>query len=471
MNEYTRYCGSFMPVIQTIKDALRGKEVDYTAISVKHALILLAIPMVIEMAMESLFAVVDVYFVGKLGSKAVTTVGLTESVLTIIYSIGFGISMAATAVVARRVGEKNTSAAKQAAGQTLFIGVALSLIISVVGLLYSQDILQLMGASEELAAYGNGYMFWMLLGNSTILLLFLLNGVFRGAGNAAIAMRVLWISNGINVVLDPMLILGLGPFPELGLEGAAYATNIGRGIGVLYQLYVLFTGKSVVSINIKSLLPDLSIILKIIQVSAGGTGQFIISSASWIFLMRMMSEFGEGAVAGYTIAIRVLIFTILPAWGLANAAATLVGQNLGANQPERASKSVWVASLYNAVFLGVVSVVYFVFATPIISFFTTDPEALQTGVECLRYLALGYVFFAYGMVMTQAFNGAGDTTTPTILNVIMFWLIQLPLSYALAITLNLGPVGIFLGIIISETLLAVAALWLFRRGKWKEKAV
>jgi putative MATE family efflux protein len=458
-------------ILQIIKEALQGKEVDYTSISVKRALILLSIPMVIEMAMESLFAVVDVYFVGKLGSKAVTTVGLTESVLTIIYSIGFGVSMAATAVVARRVGEKNTDAAKRAAGQTLFIGIVLSLIISVIGLFYSQDILQLMGASPELASYGDGYMFWMLLGNGTILLLFLLNGVFRGAGNAAIAMRVLWISNGINIVLDPMLILGLGPFPELGLDGAAYATNIGRGIGVAYQLFVLFTGKSVVSINIRSLLPDMTIILKILQVSAGGTGQFIISSASWIFLMRMMSEFGEGAVAGYTIAIRVLIFTILPAWGLANAAATLVGQNLGAQQPERASKSVWVASLYNAVFLGLVSVVYFVFAKPIIATFTTDPQALETGIECLRYLALGYVFFAYGMVMTQAFNGAGDTTTPTILNVIMFWLIQLPLSYLLAMTLDLGPVGIFLGIIISETLLAIAALWLFKRGKWKEKVV
>lgn len=471
MNELARYCAPMKSILQIIKEALQGKEVDYTSISVKRALILLSIPMVIEMAMESLFAVVDVYFVGKLGSKAVTTVGLTESVLTIIYSIGFGVSMAATAVVARRVGEKNTDAAKRAAGQTLFIGIVLSLIISVIGLFYSQDILQLMGASPELASYGDGYMFWMLLGNGTILLLFLLNGVFRGAGNAAIAMRVLWISNGINIVLDPMLILGLGPFPELGLDGAAYATNIGRGIGVAYQLFVLFTGKSVVSINIRSLLPDMTIILKILQVSAGGTGQFIISSASWIFLMRMMSEFGEGAVAGYTIAIRVLIFTILPAWGLANAAATLVGQNLGAQQPERASKSVWVASLYNAVFLGLVSVVYFVFAKPIIATFTTDPQALETGIECLRYLALGYVFFAYGMVMTQAFNGAGDTTTPTILNVIMFWLIQLPLSYLLAMTLDLGPVGIFLGIIISETLLAIAALWLFKRGKWKEKVV
>jgi putative MATE family efflux protein len=459
----------FKKVFQTLWRAIKGEDIDFTAISVKKAVIFLAIPMVIEMFMESLFAIVDVFFVGKLGTEAVTTIGFTESLLTIVYSLGFGVSMGATAIVARRIGEKNIPAASKAAGQTIFVGILVSLCITIVGIFFSGDLLRLMGGDENLVAYGKNYTFWMLTGNFTILLLFLLNGVFRGAGNASIAMRALWISNGLNIILDPLMIFGIGSFDGYGLDGAAYATNIGRGIGVLYQLYILFNGKSIVKCTVDLLKPKADLIRKIINVSAGGTGQFIISSASWIFLMRIIAHFGNEATAGYTIAIRVLIFTILPAWGLANAAATLVGQNLGAKQPDRAEQSVKVASWFNVAFLGAVSIIYFFLAESIIQFFSEDAAVIANGVECLKYLAFGYVFFAFGMVMTQAFNGAGDTKTPTLLNLVAFWLMQIPLSYVLAITLDLGPKGVYLGIIISETFLALAALYLFSLGRWKKK--
>jgi len=458
-------------ILAVIGDALKGKEEDYTRVGIKRAIFLLAVPMVIEMFMESLFAVVDVFFVAKLGSNAIATVGLTESVLTIVYSIGFGVSMAATAMVSRRIGEKKPEAASNVAAQTLIIGLLLSFLISLVGIFFSEELLTMLGADEEIVRTGSEFTRWMIGGNFVILLLFLLNGVFRGAGNASLAMKALWISNGLNIVLDPIFILGIGSFEGFGLVGAAYATNLGRGIGVLFQLYVLFRGSGIVRVTLAKLRPDKDVIKRLIEISLGGTGQFLISSASWIFLMKFMSNFGAKALAGYTVGIRVLIFTILPAWGMANAAATLVGQNLGAKYPRRAEISVWLTAQYNMLFLGFVSVIYFFLARNIIGIFTDDVEVLFHGAECLRFLSLGYIFFAYGMVMMQAFNGAGDTRTPTILNFIAFWMIQIPLSYLLAITFGVGPKGIYLGIIISEALLAIAAITVFRRGHWKLKEV
>jgi len=459
------------PKIRIFLDALKGKEEDFTTLTLKRAILLLAIPMVIEMFMESLFAVVDVFFVAKLGKEAIATVGLTESVLTIVYSLGFGISMAATAMVARRIGEKKPEEANRVAGQTLILGIFISLLISIIGIFFSENILRMMGADDAVVATGLNFTRWMLGSNFVILLLFLLNGVFRGAGNASIAMRALWISNGLNIVFDPILILGLGPIPAYGVDGAAYATMTGRGIGVCYQLYILFRGSGLLRVLKKDLKLHISVLKRLINVSLGGTGQFIISSASWIFLMKFMSNFGSEALAGYTIGIRVLIFSILPAWGMANAAATLVGQNLGAKLPDRAEKAVWLTALYNVIFLGAVSVIYFFFATPIIRLFTQDPVVLFHGAECLKFLSLGYIFFAYGMVMMQAFNGAGDTKTPTLLNFVAFWMIQIPLSWLLSIYFEFGPKGIYLGIVISEAMLAVAAILFFRQGKWKLKEV
>lgn len=459
-------------LFRTILDAIKGKEQDYTKLDIKRAILLLAIPMVIEMFMESLFAVVDIFFVAKLeNTEAIATVGLTESLLTVVYSIGFGISMAATAMVARRIGEKKPKEANRVAGQTLVLGIAISLIISVTGILFSKEILRMMGADDKIVSTGVRFTQLMLGSNFLILLLFLLNGVFRGAGDASVAMKALWISNGLNIILDPILILGLGPIPSFGLEGAAYATMIGRSIGVIFQLYILFNGKGLIKVVKLDLRVHLDVIKRLINISLGGTGQFVISSASWIFLMRIMSNFGPEALAGYTLGIRVLIFSILPAWGMANAAATLVGQNLGANEPARAEKAVWLTSLYNVIFLGAVSVIYFIFAYPIIGIFTDDNEVLTYGAECLKFLSMGYIFFAYGMVMMQAFNGAGDTKTPTLLNFIGFWLIQIPLSWVLAINFEFGPKGIYLGIVISEALLAVTAIAVFRKGQWKFKEV
>jgi putative MATE family efflux protein len=450
-----------------IKDALRGKEHAYTEISISKAIILLAIPMVIEMLMESLFAVVDIFFVAKLGKEAVAIVGLTESVMTIVYSLGFGIAMAGTAIIARRVGEKNWLQAQISAAQVLYLGVFISIPLMLIGIFYGGDILSLMGADDHMVSIGSRFIRYMLGGNIVILLLFLLNGVFRGAGDAAIAMRVLWISNGLNIILDPIMIVGIGSWSGFGLEGAAYATITGRGVGVLYQLYVLFNGKSVIRLTKAHLSIVWSLIIRVIRVASGGTGQFIISSASWIFLMRIMAQFGSDALAGYTVAIRVLIFTILPAWGLSNAAATLVGQNLGAGQPERAERSVWMTALYNVIFLGLVGIAYFLMAGEIISWFTQDTSVIAYGRECLRYLSVGYVFFATGMVVTQAFNGAGDTRTPTLFNLIAFWMLQIPLAYLLALHWEFGTKGVYLAIIISESILAVMAVLVFRRGKWK----
>jgi putative MATE family efflux protein len=455
-------------LLYLIEQALQGAEHNYTEGSINRAIFLLSIPMILEMAMESLFAVVDIFFVSRLNSSdAVAAVGLTESVLAIIYSLAMGLSMGATAMIARRVGEKDFEGAAVAGVQALFIGGTLAVLISAAGLFFYRDLLQLMGASQNVIDGGSGYTRWMLGGNVTIMLLFLINGIFRGAGDAAIAMRSLWLANILNMLLDPIFIFGLGSIPGYGVEGAAIATNIGRGVGVAYQFYHLFKGKSMIKITRANFKLDWPVIGRLIKVSAGGTGQFIIASASWIFLARIMSSFGSAAVAGYTIAIRVIVFTILPSWGMANAAATLVGQNLGAGKPERAEKSVWKAGFANMVFLMGIMIIFLFLSRPILLLFTQDSVVLEHGVRCLQVVALGYIFYGYGMVVTQSFNGAGDTKTPIWLNLFGFWFFQIPLAYLLALQMMMGSTGVYAAIAMAESAIAIAGIIIFRQGKWK----
>jgi putative MATE family efflux protein len=450
------------------KEAIKGSEQNFTEGSINRAIFMLSIPMILEMAMESLLAVVDIFFISRLNDNdAVTAVGLTESVIAIVYSMAMGLGMAATAMVARRIGEKDAPGAAVSAVNALYIGITLSLIISVIGILFYVDLLGLMGASEAVIAVGSRYTLWMLGGNFTIVSLFLVNAIFRGAGNAAIAMRSLWIANILNMILDPILIFGWGPIDAMGVEGAAIATNIGRAAGVLYQLYYLNGEKGIIKIRKENIKIDWSIVIKLLKVSSGNVGQFLISTASWLFLARIIVNFGSAAFAGYQIAIRVIIFTILPSWGMANAAATLVGQNLGAQKPERAEESVWKAGFLNMIFLGLISIAFYFVSEPIMKFFSSDPEVIRYGTECLRIVAFGYVFFGYGMVIVQSFNGAGDTRTPTILNLFTYWLFQIPLAYVLAIKLDFGASGSFWAIAIAESALAVVAIIIFRRGTWK----
>jgi len=454
-------------IISLAKQALKGGEHDYTSGSINRAIFLLAVPMIAEMIMESLFAVVDVFFVSKVSVNAVATVGLTESVLFIIYSIAVGFSMAVTAFVARRVGEKEFKRAGDAAFQAIFLAIVVSVILGLAGFIYAEDVLRLMGGEEALISEGAGYAQIMYAGNMSIILLFLINAIFRGAGDPSIAMRSLWIANGLNIILDPLLIFGIGFFPEMGVMGAAVATTLGRSIGVLYQLYHLLSGSSVVRITMDNIVLRVKTIVEMIKVSAGGISQFLIESASWIFLVRVISTFGSEALAGYTIAFRVIVFTLLPSWGMANAAATLVGQNLGAKQPERAATSVWRTAKYNALFLVTVSLIFFLFAQPILSFFTDEPEVKRIGISALEIICLGYIFFSYGMVISQAFNGAGDTRTPMWISLVVFWFIQIPLAYWLSIELNWQSNGVFYSIAIAHSLYAIVSILLFRKGKWK----
>jgi putative MATE family efflux protein len=447
--------------------ALSGGESNILSGNINRAIILLAIPMTLEMVMESLFAVVDIYFVSKIGVNAIAAVGLTESMMTIAYSLGFGIAMGTTAMVSRRVGEKNIDGASISAVQAIYLGIITSIPIVIIGVLFSEDLLRMMGATEDVVEDGVGYTKLLLVSNLIIILLFLINGIFRGAGDATLAMRALWIANGLNIVLDPLFIFGIGPFPELGIEGAATATIIGRGIGVCYQLYHLFKGKGIVKIHKENWMPKANIIAKLVKLSAEVTAQFIIASASWIFLTRIISTFGSTALAGYTVALRIVHFTLLPAWGFSNAAATMVGQNLGAKQPERAEKSVWRTGFFNAVFMGVVMIIFLLFAENIASFFTDDKNVIFNSVQCLNIVVLGYLFYAFGMVLIQSFNGAGDTRTPTYLNFFIFWMIQIPLAYLLAIELSLETVGVYWAIVISESAFTIAGYFLFKRGKWK----
>jgi putative MATE family efflux protein len=450
-----------------IRSSLDGKEKSFTTGSIDKAIVLLAIPMVLEMMMESLFAVVDVFFVARIGVDAVATVGLTESVVTIIYSLAMGLSMAATAMVARRIGEGKRDAASWAAMQALYLGVVISVVLGVLGFLYAEEILRGMGGSEGVVLNGVWYTRIMLGSNAAITLLFLLNGIFRGAGDAALAMRSLWLANGLNIILDPLFIFGWGPFPEMGVAGAAVATTIGRGAGVLYQLYALFSGTGVLKIAKRHFLVRWEIIWRLIKVAAGGAGQFFIASASWIFLMRIVSFFGSEIVAGYTIALRLIVFTILPSWGISNAAATLVGQNLGAGEPGRAEASAWRSAFFNMIFLLVVAVAYMSLAPWLIRLFSVEPTVVNAGALCLRILSAGYVFFAYGMVISQSFNGAGDTRTPTLINLVCFWMLEIPLGYLLAMQTGLDHTGVYWAITISETAMALTCIYLFKRGTWK----
>ena len=447
--------------------AVKGDVKDFTTGSINRAIFLLAIPMILEMLLESLFAVVDIYFVNKVGVDASSTVILTEASLTILYSVAWGLSIGVTALIARRAGEKNFKEASDIAAQAILLGLFLSLIVSVIGFIFPREILSLMGASAKVAQENYLFTQIMLTGNIVIMLLFINNAIFRGAGNASIAMRVLLLANAINIVLDPLLILGIGPFPKMGVIGAAVATTTGRTIAVLLQFYYLFNGKSLIKLAAKQFVVRINLMRSILKTSAGGMFQFIIGSCSWIFLARIIAESGTAAVSGYGTAIRICIFTILPAWGLANAAATLVGQNLGANQPERAEKSVWRTAFIAFCFFAIVAVVFFVFGANLMRFFTDDKEAIAAGTECLHILAIGYVFFAYGMIISQAFNGAGDTRTPTYINLFVFWVLQIPLAWALAKFLKMGPTGVYIAIGVAESVLAIVSIVIFRKGKWK----
>jgi putative MATE family efflux protein len=456
---------------EELKDAIRGSEADYTEIRIGKAIFLLAVPMILELIMESTFAVVDIYFVGTLGPSAVATVGLTETYLFLLYSIGMGLSMAVTAIVARRIGEKHKEEAGITAVQSIFIALLVSIPFAFAGIFFAKDLLVLMGADKWTLQNGYNYTEWMLGGNAVIMLLFIINAVFRGAGDAAIAMRVLWIANGFNIILDPLLILGLGPFPQLGIEGAAIATNIGRGIGVLTQLYLLFRGGKHIRVLRSQLHLQWKIISNIVRTSLGGIGQMIVAMSSWIFIVRILAEFGSQAVAGTTIAMRIMMFTMMPAWGMSNAVATLVGQNLGAKKPERAERSVWITGFWNMVFLIGVSVVYFLFSESLVGIFTNDKGIISIGGQWLRIVSYSYFVYGWWMVSIQAFNGAGDTITPTKINLVFFWLIEIPLSYFMAKTLGMDYTGVFWAIFIAETSVGLFTLWLFTRGKWKKVEV
>lgn len=423
------------------------------------------------MIMEAIFAVVDIFFVAKLGSEAIATVGITESLITIVYAIAVGLSMATTAIVSRRIGEKDNNGASRAAFQSIITGFFVSLIIAIPGVIFAGDLLKLMGASTEMHTSMSGYTTIMLGGNFVIMLLFIINAIFRSAGDAAISMRILIIANGLNIVLDPILIFGIGAFPAMGIEGAAIATNTGRGLAVLYQFYLLFNGKKRVKLTVRNIRIHYATIKKLIKLSLGGIGQHLIATSSWIGLVRIISVFGSEALAGYTIAIRVVIFSLLPAWGISNAAATLVGQNLGAKEPERASRSVWFVSKVNMIYMAIAGIFLYIFPEQIIKFFTQDSAIIESGISSLQIISLGFIFYGLGMVMVQSLNGAGDTVTPTWINFVSFWIIEIPMAYILSISLNIGENGVYYSIIIAETLMSIIAMWIFRKGNWKLKKV
>jgi len=454
-----------------LRDAIRGTSADYTKIPLSRAVFLLAVPMVLELVLESTFAVVDIYFVGKLGSDAVATVGLTESMLFLLYAIGMGLAMSVTAVVARRIGEGRRVEASLAAVQAIWIALLASVPFAIAGIVFAQDLLRLMGAGPWTLEHGYPYMQWALGGNAVILLLFTINATFRGAGDAASAMRVLWLANGLNIVLCPIMIFGFGPIPAFGLRGAAMATTIGRGTGVLLQLWILFRGGQHLRVLRSQILWHGAILWNILRTSFGGIGQMIVGMTSWIFLMRILAGIGSEAVAGATIAIRIMMFTLMPAWGMSNAAATLVGQNLGARQPDRAEASVWRIGVLNMMYLLAVAVVYFTLSRELIGIFTADPKVIAIGGEWVRILSYSLFVYGWWMVSVQAFNGAGDTATPTWINVVFFWCIQIPLSWLLAVGLGWRHSGVFWGVFVSETSVGLFTLWLFTRGRWKTARV
>jgi putative MATE family efflux protein len=454
-------------VWRELRDAVRGTDADYTRIPLRRAVLLLAVPMVLELVLESTFAVVDIFFVAKLGPSAVATVGLTESYLFLLYAAAMGLAMAVTAVVARRIGEGKREEAAVAAVQAIFVALLVSVPPALIGIFYAQDLLRLMAADAWAIEHGYRYTQWMLGGNAVIVLLFVINAIFRGAGDAAIAMRVLWLSNGLNILLCPLLIFGFGPVPALGIEGAAIATNIGRGCGVLFQLWMLFHSGKHIRIDLAQLVWRGAMLWNIVRTSLGGIGQMIVAMTAWIFLMRILAEIGSTAVAGATIAIRLMMFTMMPAWGMSNAAATLVGQNLGAGHADRAEAAVWRIGWYNMAYLVGVSVLFFAFPQQLVAFFSTDLDVVKVGAEWLRILSYALWVYGWWMVTVQAFNGAGDTITPTKINAVFFWLIQIPLCYLLAIHFGWQELGVFWGVFVSETSVGLFTLWLFTRGRWK----
>ena len=456
-----------------VLDSVRGvhRDFDYTSGPIGRAILLLAVPMVLEMVMESVFAVVDIFFVARLGPDAVATVGLTESMLAIIYAVAMGLSIGVTALVARRIGEGDRDGAARAATQGIFVALFGATALGVVGAALAPQLLALMGASPAVIDVGVNYTRVMLGGEATIVVLFVANAIFRGAGDAAIAMRVLWLANAINIALNPCLIFGLGPFPELGVTGSAVATTIGRGVGAAYAVSRLLRPGGRVSVERRHLRLEPALMRRLLGLSGSGTLQMLVGTASWIGLIRILSSFGSAALAGYTIGIRIIIFALLPSWGLSNAAATMVGQALGAKKPDRAERSVWMAGNYNLIFLGSIGLAFVLFARPLIALFTADPEVRRYGVDCLRVIAAGFLFYAYGMVITQSFNGAGDTATPTWINLFVFWLWEIPLAYVLAVTFGMGPHGVFLAVAVAFSTLALVSAVIFRRGHWKTRMV
>ncbi len=458
---------SFLSVLTQLKNAVKGEQHDYTSGSIRKAVVLLAIPMILETSLESVFAVVDIFFIGKLGNNAISAVGLTESVLTMVYSVGVGLSIGATALVSRRIGEKKPEEASRTAVQAIMFSFFAAILISAAGLIFSRTILNFMGASQAIIAEGISYTRLIFASGIFIVFLFLINGIFRGAGDAALAMRSLWLANTINIVLCPLLIYGIGPLKGMGITGAALATTIGRGTGVCYQTYHLLKGKGVIKIRRSYFEPDKAVLRSFFAISKTATLQFLIASASWTFLARIMAGFGSVAVAGYTIGIRIFVFFILPAAGLSNAAATLVGQNLGANQPERAEKSVWTAAKFNVIFMLVVSLLFFFGANGLTGIMTNDTGVQEVASQALRIIGIGSIFYGIGMVVTSSFNGAGDTKTPTWINLLWFWAFQIPVAYLLAVVLKLGSNGVFISVITTEIFITITAVIIFRKGKWK----
>ncbi len=455
----------------TVRESLNGSSQNYTEGSVGRSILLLAVPMVLEMVLESVFALTDVFFVGRLGPNAVATVGLTESMLALVYAVAMGLSVGVTATIARRIGEGDAEGAAETAAQGILVGIAAATVLGIAGALLAPRLLLLLGATPAIVATGSNFTRVMLGGEISVILLFIINAAFRGSGDAAIAMRVLWLSNAINIILAPSLVLGLGPFPKLGIAGAAIGTTIGRGTGVLFALSKLVRPGSRIQLRRHHFALDTGLIRRVVRLSGSATFQVFIGMASWIGLTRILATFGSNALAGYTIGIRIVIFALLPTFGLANAAATMVGQALGARKPERAEQAVWTAAKYAAVFLGIVSVVFVLAARPIIAIFTQDRAVAAYAVSALRTIASGFVFYAYGMVVTQSFNGAGDTRTPTWLNLFVFWMLEIPLAYVLSTVLGMGPQGAFTAMTIAFSVLAVASAVLFRRGRWKTRVV
>ena len=456
---------------QELRDAVRGTDTDFTEAPLRRAVVLLAVPMMLEMVLESLFAVVNIFWVGKLGSAATASVGLTESLLSIVYALAMGLSIGVTALVSRRIGEKNPEQAARATGQAILLGLVVAAVLGTGGFLLAPTLLQLMGGSPEVVEAGSWYARILLGGEATVILLFLINAAFRGAGDAAIAMRVLWTANAFNLLLDPLLIFGIGPFPEMGVAGAAVATTVGRGVGVVVQLIVLLRGRGRLGMQLRHLRPDPRVMWSLVSLSATATFQMIIGMVSWVGLVRILATFGSAVLAGYTIAIRIVIFALLPSWGLSNAAATMVGQGLGARKPERAEQAVWIASRYNGVFLTVLGVAFFAFAEPLVRLFSADAEVAGYAAACLRIVSLGFPLYAYGMVLTQSFNGAGDTWTPTWINLFCFWIWELPLAWWLSHGAGLGANGAFIAITVAYCTLALVSAVIFRKGRWKEQQV